>query len=311
MQELEKLEDGHNRCSAISGDGLVLGGFAQGTFSRTPAYWSTDTTGLVLDPDFQGEVAGLNYSGDLSVGQMYFSGNWLTAFIRDSSGVMTNLGSLQSDWGSMASDLTEDATVVVGYDVKMLARKAWVWTATDGMIGLQERLTAQGLIGVPPLQVCNGVSVDGTVMVGGGEIGGGQMGSAGYIAELPLTPGPWTNLLGGLAGVNGVPKLAGNGTLVPHTPASVVLTQGKPLAPAALCVGLSAAMLPFKQGVLVPFPNYLFGLPGLSGSGSVGLNFNWPGGLPSGFKMWWQFMIKDAAAPGGVSLSNALRSQTP
>ncbi|HZM01118.1 MAG TPA: hypothetical protein VFD43_12795 [Planctomycetota bacterium] len=311
MVELMKLANGHNRCSAISGDGLSLGGFAQGTFSRTPAYWSWDATGAVVNPDYQGEVYGLNYDGGTSVGTVYFSGTTYSAFVRDTqSGSFTNLGSLQSGWGGIASDLADDSSVIVGFDSLMLARKAWVWTAGDGMIGLQERLTAKGIVGVPELETCNAVSVDGTVIVGRGQVGGGGLGWAGYIAELPTTPALWANLLGGLSGTAGVPKLAGTGPLTAGSPSNLTLSQAKPLTQSALAVGLSAANLPFKGGILVPFPNWLFFLP-IGGSGSLSLNFNWPGGMPSGFKMYWQFMIKDTAAVNGVSLSNALRSQTP
>jgi hypothetical protein len=90
-----------------------------------------------------------------------------------------------------------------------------------------------------------------------------------------------------------------------------VLSQGKPGAPAAFVVGLSAASLPFKQGVLVPFPNHLLLVPALSGSGAVGLNFNWPAGLPSAFPLYWQVVISDSAGPAGFALSNALESVTP
>jgi uncharacterized membrane protein len=313
MEPLEHLANGHNRCSAISGDGSVLGGFAQGTSSRTPAYWAPDNSGAVLDPNLQGEVYNFTEDGSLSVGTLYFTGSLYSAFVRDQqTGAMTDLGALQSGFAAAASDLSEDASVIVGFDYISLSRKAWVWSAADGMIGLKERLTALGLTGVPNLLVCSAVSNDGSVVVGLAEAaGGGPFGWGGFIVDLPKPSSQWSNLLGGLPGINGVPKLVGNGALTAGSHGSVVLTKGKPSAPAALAVGLSAALLPFKQGVLVPHPNFLFGIPALSSAGSVSLSFTWPSGVPSGFQLWWQFMIKDAAAPAGVSLSNALESQTP
>ena len=315
MQPLQSLANGHNRCSAISGDGLSLGGFAQGTFSRTPAYWAPDTSGAVLDPSFQGEVYGFTEDGGKSVGTLYFpgTGNTYSAFIRDTrSGVNTNLGKLQSTWAAAASDLSEDASVIVGYDYFSLSRKAWVWTAGSGIVGLKERLTSLGIGGVPNLLVCRAVSDDGTVIVGGAEAGGGgPFGIAGFIAEIPSVTEHWTDLGGGLAGTAGIPKLTGTGTLEAGSHTSVVLTQGKPGAPAAFVVGLTAVNLPFKQGVLVPFPNYLLNVPALSPSGAVGLNFNWPGGLPAAFSFYWQVLISDAAAPASFAISNALKSTTP
>ena len=301
MQPLMRLANGHNRCSTISGNGLVLAGFAQGTFSRTPAFWSWDQTGSVIDPDLQGEVYEVNFEGNLSVGTLYFSGANLTAFIRDAStGVATNLGSLQADWAAAASDLSEDGTVVCGFDYLMLSRRAWVWTPASGIKSLEARLAAQGVTGVPVLQTCMGISNDGTVIVG-------STATTGYIAELQ---GTWTDLGGGLAGVAGIPKLAGSGTLKAGSHASLNLNQAKPFALAVLAVGLSAANLPFKQGVLVPQPNYLFTLPPTSGQGDLALNFNWPG-MPSNVAMYWQFLVKDPAAPAGVAISNALKSLKP
>jgi uncharacterized membrane protein len=315
MQPLQSLANGHNRCSAISGDGSTLGGFAQGTFSRTPAYWAADTSGAVLDPAMQGEVVGLTDDGSRSVGTLYFPGTGgnYSAFVHDrQSGVITNLGKLQSTWAATASDLSEDASVIVGYDYFSTARKAWVWTAADGMKSLKDRLTALGVAGVSNLLVCRAVSDDGSVIVGGAEAaGGGPNGIAGFIAELPLKPKQWTNLAGGLAGSVGIPHLSGTGALTPDSATSVVLTQGKPSAPAVLVVGLTAANLPFKQGVLVPQPSYLLYVPALSPSGASGLNFRWPSGLPSALSLYWQMLIVDSAGPAGFAISNALKSQTP
>ena len=312
MQPLQSLASGHNRCSSISGDGSVLAGFAQGTFSRTPAFWNPDTSGSVIDPDLMGEVHRSTEDGGQSVGTLYFTGSLFTAFIRDNqSGAFTNLGQLQSGWAAAASDLSADASVIVGYDYISLSRKAWVWTDVDGMIGLKERLTALGVTVVPELQSCLAVSDDGTVVVGMADVAGGPFGSGAFIAELPKPTSQWTNLAGGLAGTAGIPKLVGNGTLVAGTQTSVVLTRGKPLSQAALVLGPSNAQLPFKQGVLVPAPDWVFTFPQLSGSGAISVSFHWPAGLPSGFDLYWQFLVSDPAAPAGVALSNALKSQAP
>jgi len=314
MQELHSLANGNNRCSAISGDGTALGGFAQGTFNRTPAYWAADTSGFVLDPAFQGEVFGFTEDGSKSVGTNYFGGasSSYGAFIRDAqTGVMTNLGQLTAGWAGQATDLSEDASVIVGFDVNQLARKAWVWTSADGIKSLNSRLASLGLTHVPNLLVCRAVSDDGNVIAGGAEAaGGGPFGFAGFIVEMS-SESQWTDLGDGLAGTNGVPKLAGIGLLTVGSPTSVVLSQSKPGAPAAFVVGLSAINLPFKQGVLVPHPDQLLFVPALSGSGSAGLMFNWPAGLPSAFSLYWQCLISDSAGPAGFAISNALESTTP
>jgi len=311
MQALQYLANGLNRCSAISGDGSALGGFAQGTFERTPAYWAPDTSGFVLNANFQGEVWGFNQDGSLSVGTNFFGGNNLTAFRRNTqTGVMNNLGNLTSGWNAQALDLSEDGNLVVGFDIKLTSRKAWVWTAADGMVSMNTRLLAAGITNAPSLQVCRAVSDDGTVIVGGGN-SDGPFGYAGFIAELPLAPPPWTDLGSGLAGTNGVPVLDGTGQLTTGTATQVVLTQAKPGSPAAFVVGVSAAYSPFKQGVLVPSPNVVVVVPALSPTGSVSLQFSWPAGVPSNYAAYWQCLVSDPAAPAGYALSNALKSLTP
>lgn len=310
MQPLQLLSyGGGDRCSAISGDGSVMGGFGKGTAGRTPAYWSPTGAGVILNPNIQGEVYGFNHDGSKSVGTRWFAGGNYSAFILDrQTGVFTNLGQLSSTWAAAASDLSDDASVIVGFDYFSLSRKAWVWTASDGIISLNDRLSALGIAGAPALQVCRAVSADGSVIVGGAGLAGGALGSAGFIVEIPKTK--WTNLGHGLAGTNGMPKLVGTGTLVAASTTNVTLTQGKPLSPAALVLGMSNAQLPFKQGVLAPFPNWIFSFPALSGAGSLSLSFKWPGGMPGGFSMYWQFLVSDPSAPAGIALSNALKSRT-
>jgi uncharacterized membrane protein len=312
MQELQNLANGNNRCSTISGDGSALGGFAQGSFTRTPAYWAADTSGFVLDPTFEGEVYGFNENGSKSVGTKYFSGGTYSAFLRDAqTGVITNLGKLTSTWGGNATDLSEDNSVIVGYDVQGLSRRAWVWTAADGIVSLNSRLSALGITGAPNLLVCRAVSDDGNAVVGGAEDGGGPFGFAGFIAEFSTDRPQWTDLGNGLAGTHGVPSLVGAGPLTIGSATSVVLANAKRGGPAAFVVGFTAAMLPFKQGILVPFPDLLLVIPALGPSGSAGFQFAWPAGVPSGFSAYWQCLVGDAAGPAGFAISNALQSTTP
>jgi uncharacterized membrane protein len=309
LEPLQNLANGNNRCSAISGDGTDLGGFAQGTFTRTPAYWIPGKSGMVLNPNFRGEVFGFNEDGNLSVGTNLFSGAAdYSAFVRNKqSGVMTNLGHLNPGWDGNATDISEDASLIVGYDVLVFAREAWLWTAPTGIVSLNAKLTALGVTGAPPLQVCRACSDDGTVIVGGAQ--GQPAGYAGFIVD--LAPSTWTNLGQGLAGISGVPELAGTGTLAPASPTVVALSNAKPNGSATLIVGLSAIDAPFKGGVLVPQPTFLVGALPIDAAGAMNLPFPWPAGLPSGFSLFWQAWIGDAAAPKGFAASNALESTTP
>ena len=135
-----------------------------------------------------------------------------------------------------------------------------------------------------------------------------------FIDDLRVTPmptDPWTDLGSGLAGLSGVPLLAGAGTLATHSAGSLTLSAARPASFAMLFVSLGSAAVPFKCGLLVPLP-VAFELPvTTSASGSVHLVWtNWPGGL-SGAALAFQFAILDAAAPCGVALSNAVRGNVP
>lgn len=126
------------------------------------------------------------------------------------------------------------------------------------------------------------------------------------------TATPWTDLGSGLAGVSGVPSLVGTGTLVPGSAGDLTLTNAAPLKFAVLFVSFASTPTPFKGGTLVTVPP-LLGI-GFTTSGTGGLLLpwaSWPAGLPTGTALFFQCAIVDAAAPVGVSLSNALKAVTP
>lgn len=121
----------------------------------------------------------------------------------------------------------------------------------------------------------------------------------------------WSNLGGGLAGIAGIPALAGSGPLTSGSPTSLTLQSGAPNSGAYLIVGASMLGVPFKGGVLVPAPNVVIGPLPLSPAGGFALSAPWVSGVPSGVSLWWQAWIVDAAGPQGMAASNAVRSTTP
>jgi len=302
MELLQSLADGSNRCSTIASDGSAMGGFAKATWDRTPAVWAPDKTGVVWDPTTLGEVQGMNNDGSTQLGTRAFV-NFSTAFLNSPSTGLVNLGSLQPNFASSSMAISEDGKTIVGFDWLGLARKAWYYNApTHTFTSMQAKLTSLGIPGVPHLDTANACSDSGRTIVGGG-------GTLAYIATLQAEA--WKRLGGGLAGSNGTPVLYGTGTLAPASEATLTLTHGKPFGSATLIVGLSGLNAPFKQGVLVPHPDKLvFGLP-LNGDGRLHLEFDWPGGIPSGMSLWFQAWIADAAAPAGLSSSNGLQSTAP
>lgn len=126
-----------------------------------------------------------------------------------------------------------------------------------------------------------------------------------------VSTGPWTDLGFGLPGVNGIPHLAGTGTLVGGSAGSIALTNAKASTPIVLFGSLASTPAPFVGGTLVPVPPVVVVALGTDAAGAVTLPFTWPAGIPSATSVWFQYAISDAAAIEGVSLSNAIKATTP
>jgi Tol biopolymer transport system component len=158
----------------------------------------------------------------------------------------------------------------------------------------------------------NGLSGDGRRVV--------LSSSAGDYVVGPLTDtshnflrdhGPWTNEGFALAGVAGLPSLAGTGTLEPGSPGSLALSDAAPTSAALLFVSLGSTPAPFKGGTLLALPPLLVLPLSTTPTGGFHLAFTWPAGVPGETVLWFQVAIQDAAAVSGVSLSNAVKVVTP
>jgi hypothetical protein len=122
--------------------------------------------------------------------------------------------------------------------------------------------------------------------------------------------GTWTDLGFGLAGSQGIPKLAGSGSLLPGSTVSLLLTDAHLSIDAWLVIGLVATYAPFKGGTLVPDPALI--IPIVTDSlGTSQIGGAWPAGLPSGLTVHFQCWILDPVAPKGLAASNALLAITP
>jgi hypothetical protein len=121
----------------------------------------------------------------------------------------------------------------------------------------------------------------------------------------------WTDVGQALAGASGIPHVLGGGALVAGEPLVIAVSNGPPSTSAALVLGASALLAPFKGGVLVPALDVLLpGLP-LDGDGALVLNGTSPPGLPPGFEVWLQVWMPDAGGPSGFSATNGLTAAAP
>jgi len=120
----------------------------------------------------------------------------------------------------------------------------------------------------------------------------------------------WIDLGFALSGVAGDPKLKGSGTIAPGERAKIVLKDAAPLSLAVLFVSLDAAPTPFKGGTLVPDATSFSLVIATDYEGRIELPISGSANLPAGYDIVMQYAITDAAAPQGVSLSNALQTST-
>ncbi len=175
MIELEGLANGANRASVCSADGTVIGGFAQGSFSRTPAIWDDTGAGQLLDPpsgDALGEVYGINDSGTILLG------NWNGDAVMWGGPALERSvigdGQILPGWTGIPEDIADDGTIV-GFDFFGGNRRAWIQPRGTGpLIDLKTYVEANGGI-VPPgliLEVCQAISADGRTIIGHGFLTG-------------------------------------------------------------------------------------------------------------------------------------------
>ena len=124
---------------------------------------------------------------------------------------------------------------------------------------------------------------------------------------LPFTSGTWVESGAGLAGVGGVPLLAGEGPLVGGSVFTLALSDAAPDAAALLVSGVWAIELPLLGGVLVPYPHVVKSMS-TDSAGTLSLSAQWPLGIAPGTSIVHQVWIGDAAAAQGFSASKGLTS---
>lgn len=115
--------------------------------------------------------------------------------------------------------------------------------------------------------------------------------------ELPdaaaAVDGPWTDLGGGVAGINGVPQLTGGGTLVGGTPVSLTLADAPASVLVLLWVSTTSTPISAFGGTIHAFPFSDEVLLGTTPSGGFFGQTTWPTGLPTGTEAWFQFLVED------------------
>jgi hypothetical protein len=126
---------------------------------------------------------------------------------------------------------------------------------------------------------------------------------------LPTSKLDWQLIPGGIPGTNGLPTLAGSGTVNQIEPIAVTLGNTRNGALGALVVGASALNLPFLGGTLVPKLDLQ--IPVVGNGGSVVLSAAAVLVLPAGTDLWLQGFFVDPQAAQGISATHALTVRRP
>ncbi len=177
MLELQNLANGNNRASVVSTDGSVIGGFAQGSFSRTPAVWSNDTSGVLIDPpngDAVGEIHGMRDDGSVLLGEFSSDSGEVplaTKWIAAPTGweqEQIGSGSLLPGWIGTPTDIADNETIV-GFDFLIGNRRAWIQPEGAGdLVNLRTYFLSLGadLPDGQLLEVPQAISTDGRYIIG-------------------------------------------------------------------------------------------------------------------------------------------------
>jgi hypothetical protein len=109
----------------------------------------------------------------------------------------------------------------------------------------------------------------------------------------------------------GAPVLAGTGAVLSSSPGALTLSNAAPSAPSTLFVSLVSEPARLVSGELRVAPGVLALPSSTDAAGGLALAWSaWPADL-SGVSLYCQYVMRDANADGGVSLSNAVRVDVP
>ena len=121
---------------------------------------------------------------------------------------------------------------------------------------------------------------------------------------------PWTDLGGGSAGVAGTPTLTFSGT--PHEGHFVEANINNTPPSAQMLGWISFGPTPFDAlgGTVHAFP-YASQVPLVASvAGNRFVSVVWPASLPVGLDIWFQFVVQDGTVPGGLTLTNGVKTTT-
>jgi len=313
---------------AGSGPALYVGGSftnAGGGVANRIARWNGSTWSALAN-GVNGTVSALTVFHDGSSAALYAGGSFTSA----NGGVANRIAKWNgANWSPLGSGMNLSVLSLAGFDDGSGSAlfAGGIFTVAGGVVakciakwnGTTWSPLGNGVAGGPSAGGTSSVLAL-TVFDGGngpGLYAGGDFGSAidsldSYLAKWGgCSTTAWSNLGLALPGATGVPLLVGTGDLVAGSAGTLALSNAAPSALSLLLISLSSTPVPFKCGTLVPFPIAINLSLATGPTGALLLPWAaWPAGL-SGLSLYWQYVIQDATAVCGASLSNALRANVP
>ncbi len=170
------VPDRATRANAISDDTQVIVGWQDGpTGFRQGAMWDDTLSQTLFVSDTGnpvGEAQNTNTDGSIVVGGSVGVDAWRWQATDDGGAVVEAIGSLPGfNFRAIATDLSEDGTVVVGFAGFGGDRDAFIYIEGDGMRKLDDYLVELGILDAQgwDLFTPTGCSADGNVIVGWGQ----------------------------------------------------------------------------------------------------------------------------------------------
>ncbi|MCK6444876.1 MAG: hypothetical protein L6Q99_00645 [Planctomycetes bacterium] len=178
-----------SRANAVSGDGVVVGGWddnpTNGT--RRPAYWLTPGAPVLISQS-PGAVEGASFDGKVLAGSL---SQKVMRWTQQNGPY--SLGALAAGDQASAADVDDQGTTLVGYSGPfgpISVRRAFIWRPGLGLVKLQDLLAAQGVDTTGwTLWSAVGCSGDGNTIAGYAST---PSGAKAFVAKLATGPGAGT-----------------------------------------------------------------------------------------------------------------------
>ncbi len=157
---------------AANSDGSVVVGASESTYGLFPVRWNNGTVQalqVLPGPYHSGKANGISSNGRYISGYdaQWNGTKWVDQAVVWRDGVIAALGDLPGgDFNSISTDVSDDASVVVGRGASTSFSEAFRWS--NGI------MTGLGFLNGGSLSLATGVSADGSLIVGNSDSSSGQ-----------------------------------------------------------------------------------------------------------------------------------------